>query len=94
MKMEENKKYYAYMLECADGTVYSGFTTDPVRRTAVHNTGEGARYTRSRRPVKLIYTECFEDKSSALRREAALKKLTRDQKLALARSGGSVSEGD
>lgn len=82
--MEEKKKYYAYMLECADGTVYSGFTTDPVRRTAMHNSGSGAKYTRSRLPVKLIYTECFDDKCSALKREAALKKLTRREKLMLA----------
>ena len=53
--MEEKKKYYAYMLECADGTIYSGFTTDPERRAAVHNSGTGARYTRSRLPVRLIY---------------------------------------
>ena len=72
------------MLECADGTIYSGFTTDPVRRTAMHNSGSGAKYTRSRRPVKLIYTECFDDKSSALKREAAFKKLTRREKLLLA----------
>ena len=72
------------MLECADGTIYSGFTTDPERRTAMHNSGSGAKYTRSRLPVKLIYTECFDDKSSALKREAALKKLARRDKLLLA----------
>ena len=84
--MEEKKKYYAYMLECSDGTIYSGFTTDPVKRTGAHNAGTGARYTRSRRPVRLIYTECFDDKSSAMKREAALKKLSREQKLELAGS--------
>lgn len=77
--------HYAYILQCADGTLYSGYTTDPVRREAAHNSGEGAKYTRSRRPVKLVYYEAFGTKSEALKREAALKKLTRVQKLALIR---------
>lgn len=76
-------RYYAYLLQCADGTLYSGYTTDPKRREAVHNLGAGAKYTRSRRPVRLVYQEEFSTKSEALRREAALKKLTHAQKLAL-----------
>lgn len=76
-------RYYAYMLRCADGTIYSGYTTDPRRRTAAHNRGKGAKYTRSRLPVALVYQERFATKSEALKREAALKKLSRAQKLAL-----------
>lgn len=83
MKSEKTVNYYAYMLRCADGTLYSGYTTDPHRRTALHNSGRGAKYTRSRLPVTLVFTECFATKSEALKREAALKKLTRVQKLLL-----------
>lgn len=75
--------HYAYMLRCADGTIYSGYTTSPARREKMHNSGLGAKYTRSRRPVELVYYEAFGTKGEALRREAALKKLTRAQKLAL-----------
>lgn len=81
------------MLLCADGTVYSGYTTDPARRTAAHNSGRGAKYTRSRRPVTLAYQECFGTKSEALKREAALKKLGRAEKLALiSRGSGPVTK--
>lgn len=83
MKMEETNKHYAYMLRCADGTIYSGYATDPVRRTAVHNSGRGAKYTRSRLPVELVFRECFPTKNQALEREAALKKLCRAEKLLL-----------
>ena len=76
--------HYAYLLSCADGTIYSGYTTDLGRRVAAHNRGQGAKYTRSRRPVRLIYSERFETKGEALRREAAWKKMTHAQKLALA----------
>lgn len=76
-------KHYAYLLQCADGTIYGGYTTDLLRRTAAHNNGKGAKYTRSRRPVVLAYHECFDTKSEALRRETALKRLSRDQKLKL-----------
>ena len=79
---------YAYMVECADGTLYSGWTNDLEKRIAAHNAGQGAKYTRSRRPVTLKYYEEFEDKSEALRREAALKKLPRAEKQKLIKSGG------
>ncbi len=72
--------FFCYMLKCADGTYYTGWTTDPARREKTHNDGKGARYTRSRRPVKLIYVEELPDKSSALKRERAIKKLSRKQK--------------
>ena len=78
---------YAYIVECADGTLYSGWTNDLEKRVAAHNAGQGAKYTRSRRPVTLRYYEEFEDKSEALRREAALKKLSRAKKQALIERG-------
>ena len=75
--------YYVYLLRCADGTLYAGFTNDLARRLAAHNAGKGAKYTRSRLPVELVYWENFSNKSSALRREYAIKQLPRGQKLAL-----------
>ena len=83
MKTPEDTKHFVYMLRCADGTLYSGYTTDPNRRTAAHNSGRGAKYTRSRLPVELVYFESAETKSQALKREAALKKLTRAEKILL-----------
>ena len=74
---------YVYMLECGDGTLYTGWTTDLAQRVRAHNNGTGARYTRSRRPVRLVYWEEVADRSAALRREAALRRLPRDQKVAL-----------
>lgn len=74
---------YVYILECADGTLYTGWTTDMQKRLKAHNTGKGAKYTRCRRPVKLIYTEQFDSKSDALRREHEIKQLSRVQKLLL-----------
>ena len=75
--------WFVYILRCADGTLYTGCTTDPSRRLAEHNAGRGAKYTRSRRPCVLVYQEGAEDKSAALRREAAIKKYPRARKLAL-----------
>ena len=75
--------YYVYMLRCADGTLYTGYTDDPQRRSRVHNAGKGAKYTRSRLPVELVYQEECGDKSAALRREYAIKQLTRAEKLKL-----------
>lgn len=75
--------FYVYMLRCADGTLYTGYTDDPERRARVHNAGKGAKYTRSRLPVELVYREALGDKSAALRREREIKRLTRKQKLAL-----------
>lgn len=83
MKAEKATKYYVYMLSCADGTIYSGYTTDPCRRTAEHNSGRGAKYTRSRLPVKLVFTEEYATKCEALKREAALKRLSRSEKISL-----------
>lgn len=71
---------YTYIVECADGTYYTGWTTDLTSRLAAHNSRIGARYTRARTPVHLIYWEEYNDKPSAQRREVAIKKLTRSQK--------------
>lgn len=72
---------YTYMLECADGTLYTGWTNDLVKRLKTHNAGRGGRYTRSRLPVKLVYAEEHEERSEAMRREAQLKRLSRAEKL-------------
>ena len=73
--------WFVYMLRCRDGSLYTGYTDDIERRFAVHQSGKGAKYTRSRLPVELVYQECLPDKSAALKREAAIKKLSRQQKL-------------
>ena len=75
--------WYVYLLRCADDTLYTGCTNDPQRRLHQHNTGQGAKYTRSRRPVVLVYQERFATKEEAMRREWAIKQLTRAQKLRL-----------
>ena len=75
--------YYCYILECSDGTFYTGWSTDPQRRERQHNAGRGARYTRDRRPVRLVYVEELSDKPSALRRELKIKRLPREKKLKL-----------
>lgn len=80
--------WYVYMLRCADGSLYTGVTTDPDRRLREHNEGRlGARYTRARRPVALVYLEEAADRSLACRREALIKALPRDEKLALLAAG-------
>ncbi|MBE6567155.1 MAG: GIY-YIG nuclease family protein [Ruminococcaceae bacterium] len=79
------EKFFVYLLRCNDGTLYTGYTTDLDARIRVHN-GEGkggAKYTRSRRPVTLAYFEEYEDKSTALRRECEIKKLSKAEKEAL-----------
>lgn len=75
---------FCYILECADGTLYTGWTTDPQRREAQHNRGRGARYTRTRRPVRLIYVEPQADRAAAMRRERQLKAMPHHRKKALA----------
>lgn len=73
------------MLRCGDGTLYTGATNDLERRVATHNRGRGAAYTRARLPVTLVWSEPAADRGAALRREAALKRLTRAEKLRLVR---------
>ena len=76
-------KHYVHILKCKDNSLYTGWTTDIEKRLKAHNSGKGAKYTKSRKPVVLVYKEEFDSKSDALRREAAIKKLTREQKLEL-----------
>lgn len=71
---------YCYILECSDGTYYTGWAADPERRLCQHNRGNGARYTRSRRPVRLVYVEAQPDRSSAMRREFKIKQMSRKAK--------------
>lgn len=71
---------YTYIVECKDGTLYTGWTTDLDRRIKAHNTGKGAKYTRSRFPVVLRYFESFQTKEEAMRREYEIKQLTRKEK--------------
>ena len=75
--------YFCYMVECVDGSLYTGWTTDPERRVKEHNAGRGALYTRWRRPVSLRYLEEMTNRSTAQRRENEIKKLTRQKKLDL-----------
>jgi putative endonuclease len=75
--------YWVYLLQCADGTLYAGWTTDLERRLSAHNAGRGSRYTRGRRPVSIIYREECASESEARRREIALKRMGRAQKLRL-----------
>jgi putative endonuclease len=76
--------YYLYILKCADETLYTGITVDLPRRVKEHNSSElGARYTRSRRPVKLVYSKEFSGRSGASKEEARIKKLSREEKLGM-----------
>ncbi len=75
---------YAYLVRCSDGSLYAGWTNDIEKRLKSHNAGTGAKYTRARLPVTLAYLETFDTKSEAMKREAALKKLTHRQKEQLA----------
>ena len=77
--------WVVYLLRCRDGSLYAGATNDLRRRLSAHQAGRGGAYTRSRRPVRVVYSERQPDRSAALRREAALKRLTRRAKLALVR---------
>lgn len=78
--MPQPGQWCVYLVECADGTLYAGISNDLARRLQQHNDGTGARYTRSRRPVSLVYAEPAVDRSSASRREYALKQLPRAHK--------------
>ena len=75
--------YYVYILECSDKTFYTGWTKNIEKRIQEHNGKDGAKYTRSRRPVKLVYAETYPSLSEALRREAGIKKLSRGEKVGL-----------
>ena len=75
--------YYTYLLECADGTLYCGYTTDVDARVKTHNSGKGAKYTKSRLPVKVVWSKALDTKSEAMSLEAKIKHLTREQKIEL-----------
>ena len=80
-------KYFVYILECCDGTLYTGYTNDLIKRLKTHNSGKGAKYTRCRIPCRVVYSEVFSDKSSAMKREYYIKhNLTRKDKEILIRS--------
>lgn len=76
---------YTYIVKCSDGTFYTGWTNDLTRRMEAHNQGRGAKYTKARRPVTLIYYETFETKEQAMKREYAIKRLSRKEKEELIR---------
>lgn len=82
--------WVCYLLKCADDTLYCGITNDLDKRITAHNAGEGAKYTRSRTPVKLVFSEACEDRSTASKRESQIKKLSRMAKFRLIKSDGSI----
>ena len=84
--MDQQNKYYIYVLQCSDTTLYTGYTNNVEKRVQVHNSGKGAKYTKARLPVACIYQETFDTKSEALKAEHAFKKLTRQQKFDYIRS--------
>ncbi|MGW7969629.1 GIY-YIG nuclease family protein [Staphylococcus xylosus] len=80
-------KHYIYIVKCKDGSLYTGYAKDVIQRVAKHNNGQGAKYTKIRRPVQLVYQEMFNTKSEALKREYEIKTYTRQQKLELISEG-------
>jgi len=75
--------YFVYLLECADGSLYAGITTDVKRRFSEHKGGVGSNFTRAKKAKRIVYTEQHQNRSSALKREAEIKRMTRKKKLAL-----------
>ena len=86
--MQCESKWYVYILRCADQTLYTGITNRLQQRLRAHNAGKGAKYTKSRRPVELVYYEQFETKEEAMRREWEIKQLTHQQKEKLLEQAG------
>lgn len=82
------RSWSVYLLRCGDGTLYCGIALDVTARFEAHRTGRGARYTKGRGPLEVVYTEACGDKSTALRRERAIKRMERSAKLALVNQGG------
>lgn len=87
----KQQSWKLYILRCADGTLYTGITTDIAARLEAHRNGKGAKYTRGRTPLELTYTEECGDHSSALKRELAVKRLTKAEKLALIQDNPRIS---
>jgi putative endonuclease len=90
--MDKNKHYF-YVLECADGSYYAGYTNDVAKRLHTHNEGKGAKYTRGRRPVVLRYLEEYETKTEAMKAEYRFKQLSRSTKERIVQMGGTDNEG-
>lgn len=88
MTEKKESKHFVYMIQCVDGTLYTGWTTNLEGRMAAHNNGTGAKYTRGRGPVRLLYSEAFESMGEALKREKQIKKLPRVKKLELLQKKG------
>lgn len=86
--------HWVYVIECDDGSFYTGYTTDVERRVREHDRGEGAKYTRGRTPVELVHAEQFESKSGAMSREYAIKQLSRAEKERLVERGGECEVSD
>lgn len=89
-KENSAEKNYTYILRCSDDTYYTGWTNHLEARIRAHNSGRGAKYTRGRGPVELVYYEEFETKEEAMRREAAIKKMERKEKLCLISQGSAI----
>lgn len=87
MVNDKQPAVYVYIVECADQTLYTGWTTDVARRVRAHNTGRGARYTQQHGPVRLVYVEEQPDRSTAMKRELQIKRLSRAGKLKLIEDG-------
>ncbi|MGN1003023.1 MAG: GIY-YIG nuclease family protein [Oscillospiraceae bacterium] len=85
---------YTYILRCADGSLYTGWTNDLEKRLKAHNAGTASKCTRSRRPVELVYQESFETKAQAMRREAQIKRLSREEKLRLVEGNTAFPKGE
>lgn len=88
----EDKEHLVYMLRCKDDTLYTGYTNNLAHRLKMHAEGKGAKYTRGRGPLEVVYTEAFHTKEEAMRKEYQIKQLTRLEKQALIDSRGSANE--
>lgn len=89
-KQEELQRNYTYIVKCSDETLYTGWTNNLKKRLEAHNSGKGAKYTKTRRPVELVYFEEYDTKQEAMKREYAIKQLSRQKKLALIHSRQSI----
>lgn len=89
-KQNQHQGNYTYIVKCSDETLYTGWTNNLKKRLEAHNSGKGAKYTKNRRPVELVYFEEYDTKQEAMKREYAIKQLSRQKKLALIRSHQSI----
>lgn len=92
--MTEEKKFYCYILRCHDNSLYTGWTLDPQNRLQAHNRGTASAYTNSRKPVEMVHLEVFSSKSDAMKREYAIKQMTREEKLRLIEMDKTESTGN